>query len=235
MAVKADLDNISTEDLYKVAALAEGYEEVPRVLFSSNRRVAYLKSHDVAVRSDGLVCMRRPGRGFRPFRWIQGAQDPTGYRHVRLRKSKRQVLVHRLVAEAFVSNPEGKPTVDHINRIRDDNRVENLRWATVAEQRSNSASVLFRKAFSVRCCEDSAQYSREYCKEYYASHREERKAKRRVFLEAHHERVCAQRKAGYAKHLEERRAANRAWYAKHRDQVLQYQRRRRQQKSGSRL
>ena len=45
--------------------------------------------------------------------------------------------IHRLVAQAFIPNPENKPTVDHINRKRDDNRVENLRWATLMEQSEN--------------------------------------------------------------------------------------------------
>ena len=44
---------------------------------------------------------------------------------------------HRLVAEKYLPNPENKPQVDHINRVRHDNRVENLRWATRTENMSN--------------------------------------------------------------------------------------------------
>ena len=45
--------------------------------------------------------------------------------------------IHRLLAEHYIPNPENKPSVDHINRNRKDNRLENLRWATHKEQREN--------------------------------------------------------------------------------------------------
>ncbi len=68
------------------------------------------------------------------------AKKLNGYLHVVLCENnvKTGKLIHRLVAEAFIENPENKETVDHINRIRDDNRVENLRWFTSKEQQSNS-------------------------------------------------------------------------------------------------
>ena len=59
----------------------------------------------------------------------------SGYMKVDLsfygRKTPR--FVHRLVAEAYLKNPEGKKEVHHLNAIRHDNRVDNLCWATREE------------------------------------------------------------------------------------------------------
>jgi hypothetical protein len=53
-------------------------------------------------------------------------------------KTQHTYTVHRLVALAFIPNPDGKKEVDHINRIKTDNRVKNLRWATRSENEINT-------------------------------------------------------------------------------------------------
>lgn len=63
-----------------------------------------------------------------------------GYVQLNLCKNSKYKckLVHRLVGEAFIPNPENKPEINHKNGVKTDNRVENLEWVTVSENRQHA-------------------------------------------------------------------------------------------------
>lgn len=105
----------------------EGYEGLYQI--SSEGRVKSLKriarnNHTVnskirkpKIDKDGYCCVSL---------WIDGVS--------------KEHFIHRLVAQAFVPNPENKPCIDHINTDRTDNRAENLRWCTHKENTNNPIS-----------------------------------------------------------------------------------------------
>lgn len=82
-----------------------------------------------------------------------------GYKTVRFGKTSHRV--HRLVASAFIPNPDNKPIVNHIDGDRSNNNIDNLEWVTARENNMHGiyiSPVGNRPRCKVKCVETGEEY-----------------------------------------------------------------------------
>jgi hypothetical protein len=75
---------------------------------------------------------------------LKVTRQSKGYLTVKVKGTNK--LVHRLVAQAFIPNPENKPTVNHIDGDKNNNKVENLEWNTYYENNHHAIDNKLRTA-----------------------------------------------------------------------------------------
>ena len=150
----------------------EGYEGMYQV--STLGRVKSL-DHYAKFINKGTPCKR-----FHKGKILKAIVSRFGYKRLWLRykRVQRVMSVHRLVAKAFIPNPDNKPQVNHINCIKADNKIENLEWNTTFEnmhhaysnnmipanrgEKSGTAKLTNKKVLKIRKMFESRQYTMQF-------------------------------------------------------------------------
>lgn len=106
------------------------------------------------VSKDGQVMNVRKNKTIKPLLNIYG------YYSVRLHKdgNRRTAFVHRLIAQAFIPNPDNKSEVNHIDGNKLNNDISNLEWVSHRENIIHSVDILNHQKRAVRCIETGIVY-----------------------------------------------------------------------------
>ncbi|MDF9611889.1 NUMOD4 domain-containing protein [Bacillus cereus] len=103
-------DVVGYEGLYQVSNFGE--------VRSYDRKVPTRNSRKFAIRKGRILAQMTSTNGYKKLSLTRNATD------------KKQVMVHRVVAEAFLCNQENKPYVNHMDANKTNNHVSNLEWTT---------------------------------------------------------------------------------------------------------
>lgn len=146
----------------------------------------YEVSNKGRVRSlDRLGSNSRYGDMILKGRILKPTTNSWGYVVYRLCKveqglsSQTDFKSHRLVAMAFIPNPENKPQVNHLNGVKNDNRVENLEWCTMSENLLHAGEIglkLYKKGSDIY----NAKFTMEDVREIRSNYRNKKESHAKI-------------------------------------------------------
>lgn len=122
--------------------------------------MGYEGIYEVSNRGDVKRVSEKNCNQFKSGYFLKLRDNGYGYNIVQLHKNgdAKVFMVHRLVATAFIPNPLSKPHINHLNSMRNDNRVENLAWCTPSENARHKYAMGYKQ--KQKLTEDEIRYAK---------------------------------------------------------------------------
>jgi hypothetical protein len=113
---------------------------------------------------EGLYQVSDLGRVRRGNKLLHLNTNTYGYKHITLCKNNvpKTVVVHRLVADAFIENPQSKPQINHKDGNKENNTVANLEWVTQGDNNRHAIKTKLRKARKILLVDGEDNTIREF-------------------------------------------------------------------------
>lgn len=144
------------------------------------------------------------------------SKDCYGYIQVSLYKNGRRtgLRVHRLVAEAFLPNPDNLPQVNHLDEDKTNNRVDNLEFCTAKYNLNYGTARIRSRNTNIKNGYWTGLSNEEYRKEYYEENREKIRETKRKWYENNKEKNREKHKEYMREYYEKNKEKYKEYYEK---------------------
>ena len=153
-------------------------------------------------------------------------KEPMGYLrcNLYLNKNMKTFSIHRLVAQAFIPNPDNLPQVNHKDENKTNNSVENLEWCDAKYNNNYGTARIRSRDTKIKNGYWTGLSYKEYMKKYYEENKDKNRDKRKEYMRKYNQDRKESMKKYYQENRDKFRDKQRSYYQENKDRICERQR-----------